>query len=69
MQKVDIINYDSLKENDPLLIEAKKQVKELLRMEEINHPEPSREEIYAAQEDAWFHHLTDQFPTPLTEVN
>ena len=40
-----------------------------LRMEEINHPEPSREEIYAAQEDAWFHHLTDQFPTPLTEGN
>ena len=39
MQKVEIINYDSLKEDDPLLIKAKKQVKELLRMEEINHPE------------------------------
>ena len=39
MQKVEIINYDSLKEDDPLLIKAKKQIKELLRMEEINHPE------------------------------
>ena len=39
MQKVEIINYDSLKKDDPLLIKAKKQIKELLRMEEINHPE------------------------------
>ena len=39
MQKVEIINYDSLKKDDPLLIKAKKHIKELLRMEEINHPE------------------------------
>ena len=40
-----------------------------LRIEEINHPDPDKAAIYAAQEDAWFHHLTDQFPTPLTEEN
>lgn len=40
-----------------------------LRMEEINHPDPDKAAIYAAQEDAWFHHLTDQFPEPLKEEN
>ena len=40
-----------------------------LRLEEINLPDPDKAAIYAAQEDAWFHHLTDQFPEPLKEVN
>ena len=26
-------------------------------------------EIYAAQEDAWFHHQTDNFPAPLNDQN
>ena len=38
-----------------------------LRIEEINLPDPDKAAIYAAQEDAWFHHLTDQFPEPLKE--
>ena len=41
--------------------------KNLLRIEEINLPDPDKAAIYAAQEDAWFHHLTDQFPKPLKE--
>jgi len=40
-----------------------------LRLEEINLPDPDKAAIYAAQEDAWFHHLTDQYPEPLKEVN
>ena len=27
------------------------------------------QEIYAAQEDAWFHHQTDNFPAPLNDQN
>jgi hypothetical protein len=42
--------------------------KNQLRIEEINLPDPDKAAIYAAQEDAWFHHLTDQFPEPLKEV-
>tara|TARA_B100001029_G_C14727177_1_gene268357 strand:- start:226 stop:348 length:123 start_codon:yes stop_codon:yes gene_type:complete len=30
MQKITIVNYDELKENDPLLIKAKKEIKQLL---------------------------------------
>ena len=30
MQKITIVNYDQLKENDPLLIKAKKEIKQLL---------------------------------------
>tara|TARA_R100001594_G_scaffold49660_1_gene82671 strand:+ start:51 stop:173 length:123 start_codon:yes stop_codon:yes gene_type:complete len=30
MQKITIINYDELKKNDPLLIKAKKEIKQLL---------------------------------------
>mgnify|MGYP003141402269 CR=1 FL=1 len=30
MQKITIINYDELKKNDPLLIQAKKEIKQLL---------------------------------------
>jgi hypothetical protein len=26
-------------------------------------------EIYAAKEDAWFHHQTDNFPAPLNDQN
>ena len=26
-------------------------------------------EIYAVQEDAWFHHQTDNFPAPLNDQN
>ena len=27
------------------------------------------QEIYAAQEDAWYHHQTDNFPAPLNDKN
>ena len=27
------------------------------------------QEIYAAQEDAWYHHQTDNFPAPLNDQN
>tara|TARA_R100001463_G_scaffold19555_1_gene47981 strand:+ start:607 stop:726 length:120 start_codon:yes stop_codon:yes gene_type:complete len=30
MQKITIVNYDELKRNDPLLIQAKKEIKQLL---------------------------------------
>ena len=30
MQKITIVNYDELKKNDPLLIKAKKEIKQLL---------------------------------------
>lgn len=28
-----------------------------------------KEAAYAAQEDAWFHHQTDNFPAPLNDQN
>jgi len=27
------------------------------------------QEIYAAQEDAWYHHQTENFPAPLNDQN
>ena len=30
MQKITIVNYEELKKNDPLLIKAKKEIKQLL---------------------------------------
>ena len=30
MQKITIVNYDELKKNNPLLIKAKKEIKQLL---------------------------------------
>ena len=37
MQKITIINYDELKKNDPLLIQAKKEIKQLLNKNKQKH--------------------------------